>query len=200
MYGTEKERAHRAAVWRDNLAYIEAYNAQETTHWVRPPPSVSSLPRAYANAPTSWLAPPCAIQGLADSYGGARGFSVLVDTASSTLVDAWQASPCCGWRWRNRLITTSESLAVDSRVAPGASHTVNLTMLLSTRQSPVKCARDSVWFTHLACCPGQPELSGRFRIWSANHVLLRASGKSLQCQICAAAGAAQPGAVCGLDP
>ena len=48
VYATEGERAHRAAVWRDNLAYIEAYNAQETTHWVRPPPSVSLSPHAVA--------------------------------------------------------------------------------------------------------------------------------------------------------
>lgn len=67
-YATEGERAHRAAVWRDNLAYIQAYNAQETTHWVRAPPSVSLSPHAVAAPP--WPAPARAIQGSTGLFRG----------------------------------------------------------------------------------------------------------------------------------
>ena len=35
VYSSDAERAERASVWRDNVAYIESYNAKEASHWVR---------------------------------------------------------------------------------------------------------------------------------------------------------------------
>lgn len=35
VYATDEERAHRYSTWLDNLEYIENYNSEHTTNWVR---------------------------------------------------------------------------------------------------------------------------------------------------------------------